>query len=181
MTASEIMNLEQENTNSIILLREGIFWKAYEKSAYAFHREVHPYKLSCKYVRVVKQKMVSLGFPIAATTTIISGKNVLLHEEQRLILAAGPIDESDFIAWKQLIPVTGSKAKHVSFSDQVHLWAQSVEEFYGTEKESKDQYLKIANSIREFNIESKTPLECMNFIAELNQILTKISKEVKRG
>jgi len=182
MTALEIMKLEEENTNSIILFREGIFWKAYEKSAYAFYREVHPYKLTCKYVQVVKQQMVSLGFPIAATTTIISDRNILLHEEQRLVLAAGPIDEADFIAWKQLIPVTESKGKqNLPFGKQNHFLAKAFGEFRDVQEEYKERYLKIADSIREFNIESKTPLECMMFLTEVKQKLIKNIGEGKCG
>lgn len=36
MTVKEIIQIENGNRNTIILLREGIFWRAYEKSAYAF-------------------------------------------------------------------------------------------------------------------------------------------------
>ena len=43
MTVKEIIQIENGNRNTIILLREGIFWRAYEKSAYAFSMQVHPF------------------------------------------------------------------------------------------------------------------------------------------
>lgn len=43
MTIKEIIQIENGNGNTIILLREGIFWRAYEKSAYAFSMQIHPY------------------------------------------------------------------------------------------------------------------------------------------
>lgn len=161
MTASEIMKLEQENTNSIILLREGIFWKAYEKSAYAFYNQIHAYKITHKYVQIVQQEMVSIGFPIAATGTVIKNINILHRDEQKLILAAQPIDEQAFLHWKQLVT-----APH----------KPDVET-----RQTDENTVSVVDNIRYFNIESKTPLECMNFIAELKQMLTKESKEVKRG
>ena len=36
MTTKEIFSAETANTDKIILYKEGIFYKAYEKSAYAF-------------------------------------------------------------------------------------------------------------------------------------------------
>ena len=50
MTVKEIIQIENGNRNTIILLREGIFWRAYEKSAYAFFIQVHPYKPTRKWV-----------------------------------------------------------------------------------------------------------------------------------
>ena len=65
MTVKEIIQIENGNRNTIILLREGIFWRAYEKSAYAFSMQVHPYKPTRKWVIAVKQDVVSLGFPVS--------------------------------------------------------------------------------------------------------------------
>lgn len=36
MKIKDILQIEQENTDNISLLKEGIFWRAYEKSAYLF-------------------------------------------------------------------------------------------------------------------------------------------------
>lgn len=70
MTVKEIIQIENGNRNTIILLREGIFWRAYEKSAYAFSMQVHPYKPTRKWVIAVKQDVVSLGFPVSAAENV---------------------------------------------------------------------------------------------------------------
>ena len=61
MTVKEIIQIENGNRNTIILLREGIFWRAYEKSAYAFSMQVHPYKPTRKWVIAVKCRFVGLS------------------------------------------------------------------------------------------------------------------------
>lgn len=105
MTVKEIIQIENGNHNTIILLREGIFWRAYEKSAYAFSMQIHPYKPTRKWVIAVKQDVVSLGFPVSAAGNVLNGCKVLMQQEGRLVLAASPIAAGDFEAWKQSVPM----------------------------------------------------------------------------
>ena len=98
MTVKEIIQIENGNHNTIILLREGIFWRAYEKSAYAFSMQIHPYKPTRKWVIAVKQDVVSLGFPVSAAGNVLNGCKVLMQQEGRLVLAASPIAAGDFEA-----------------------------------------------------------------------------------
>ena len=100
MTVKEIIQIENGNRNTIILLREGIFWRAYEKSAYAFSMQVHPYKPTRKWVIAVKQDVVSLGFPVSAAENVLNGCKVLMRQEARLVLAASPIDPDGFEVWE---------------------------------------------------------------------------------
>ena len=87
MTIQDIVNMEKENKDSIVLLKEGIFWKAYEMSAYLFHTYIKPFKLLRKYVETIKGDVVSLGFPVAGTEKQLQGLNVLLHEDDKIILS----------------------------------------------------------------------------------------------
>ena len=41
MTVKEIIAIESANTSSIILFKEGIFWRIYEKSAYFFTKKIY--------------------------------------------------------------------------------------------------------------------------------------------
>ena len=99
MTIQDIVNMEKENKDSIVLLKEGIFWKAYEMSAYLFHTYIKPFKLLRKYVETIKGDVVSLGFPVAGTEKQLQGLNVLLHEDDKIILSVSqtePFTEDDF-------------------------------------------------------------------------------------
>jgi hypothetical protein len=61
MTIKEILDSEDKNKGYIYLRLEGIFWKAYEQSAYLFIREMKPFKVVKHFVKAVEQNIVSLG------------------------------------------------------------------------------------------------------------------------
>jgi len=61
MKINEIITFEAENTSSIILHKEGLFWRAYEKSAFLFIRHIKEYQITKKYYKNVKAEIVYLG------------------------------------------------------------------------------------------------------------------------
>ena len=168
MTVKEIIQIENGNGNTIILLREGIFWRAYEKSAYAFSMQIHPYKPTRKWVIAVKQDVVSLGFPVSAAENVLNNSKVLMRQEKRLVLAASPISVEDFEAWKQTVPMTlpdsGLHRKDIR--------RPYVPTVVSTTVSPGEQSCEgLADCIRQFNIASKTPVECMLFLMELKRRL----------
>lgn len=62
MTFREIIDREEQNTDSIWLYREGMFMKAYERSAFFAHSLIHEFKLSKRYIKTVNMDVISLGF-----------------------------------------------------------------------------------------------------------------------
>lgn len=168
MTAKGIMELERENLNTIILLREGIFWKAYEKSAYAFHHQIQPYKLSKKYVPSVNGELVSLGFPTGATDNILSGRKVLLTEDYKMIIESETIDIAAFETWKEQIPLMAPIVKDGVAREGVVTMTRTAPQV--TQPHSTD-IARIIESIRLFNLESKTPVECMLFLMDIKKQL----------
>lgn len=48
MTVKSILELESANTNSIFLLKEGIFYRAYNRSAMFMVTTIFPYKVHKK-------------------------------------------------------------------------------------------------------------------------------------
>ena len=157
MTIQDIVNMEKENKDSIVLLKEGIFWKAYEMSAYLFHTYIKPFKLLRKYVETIKGDVVSLGFPVAGTEKQLQGLNVLLHEDDKIILSVSQTEhftEDDFWNFKAKIPLMITKTEN-----KETIKKQSVSVHWLEEK------------IKSFNIESKTPLDCMMFLTKIKEEL----------
>lgn len=173
MTVKEIIQIENGNQNTIILLREGIFWRAYEKSAYAFSMQIHPYKPTRKWVVAVKQDVISLGFPVSAAGTVLNGCKVLLQQDSRLVLAASPINNGDFEAWKQTVPMTlPDNGRHQKTAPHPHTPAAGPASAAPSAAPlARPDCDNLADCIRRFNIESKTPVECMLFIMELKRRL----------
>lgn len=173
MTVKEIIQIENGNRNTIILLREGIFWRAYEKSAYAFSMQVHPYKPTRKWVIAVKQDVVSLGFPVSAAENVLNGCKVLMRQEARLVLAASPIDPDGFEVWKQTVPrslppAVVSPAPAAASPVMEPAASSVVSPAVSAVGQCCDG---LADCIRRFNIESKTPVDCMLFLMELKRKL----------
>lgn len=61
MTSVELYKLEKQNTSSIHLFLAGMFWHAWEFSAYQFTRYFSPYKIHWKFEKKVGTEMVILG------------------------------------------------------------------------------------------------------------------------
>ncbi len=63
MKIADILLFENEYPTAIILHKEDMFWRAYEKSAYLFSRYILPYNFTKKYYKIVNDYIVYLGFP----------------------------------------------------------------------------------------------------------------------
>ena len=55
MYSKEILALEKENNANIILLKEGIFWRAYNVSAYLFLKYITAYKIKKKHIKLIEK------------------------------------------------------------------------------------------------------------------------------
>ena len=63
MTKLEIYRLEENNEGKVYLFPEGLFYKAYEKSAFLLCKLVHPFKVSIRSYKGIKDSIASIGFP----------------------------------------------------------------------------------------------------------------------
>ncbi len=113
MTSRELIAAEANNTDRIVLYREGLFWKAYERSAYALCTQVRPFKPTRKILKTLAGgDIVSVGFPTHAADRILAGLRRLdlpadAGAATRMVLVAPhPIVERDFLAWKSALPIS---------------------------------------------------------------------------
>ena len=153
-TIKEKLKLEREKQNhEIILHREGIFYIAYEHSAWLFSVAIHSFKVKKQYIKCVAQDVVSIGFPMTSLDKSVAGcKMVNENGMLRLLL---PVDKlppkNDFEHWKNMQQrVTGQTEQNTEINE--------------TDIGKK---LELLNRINDFSIENKTPLECMLFLSEI--------------
>lgn len=66
---THILSTERNNTSHIYLYREGIFYKAYERSAYAFVTTVQQFMVKKKFFKCTNCEVVSIGFPSGPVPT----------------------------------------------------------------------------------------------------------------
>ncbi len=109
MTYREILAREAQNSDSIYLYREGMFMKAYERSAFFAHTLIHPFKLSCRYIKAVNSDVFSLGFPEATVPKWLNGF-VYEYVQDGLIRCRTrrEFDEVEFQNWKEVSSVNAS-------------------------------------------------------------------------
>lgn len=75
-TKLEIYASEQANGGDIVLYLEGMFYKAYEKSAFLLCTKVHPFKVSSRPLKGLDEPLVSVGFPFASLGKFSEGLTV---------------------------------------------------------------------------------------------------------
>lgn len=159
----DILDEEARNEGAFIrLYAEGIFYKAYERSAWTACRVLHPFMVKKRAVRKVGQEVLSIGFPKTSLTKWAGGRRiealgddfVLIHlpDEERV-----PFDEQEFTAWKSGIAL--SEGENVTEQPKQEQPAQTSVE------------VDICQSIRRFPIENKSPMDCMLFVSELKSRL----------
>ncbi|MEA3316717.1 MAG: hypothetical protein U9R54_02045 [Bacteroidota bacterium] len=147
MVISEILQLEQKNDGTIILHKEGLFWKAYEKSAYLFVNFVKSYSVKKKYYKNINYELVYIGFPANSLDNIMQ----LLH--------ANNVDTSE----KQIL-ISNFEFEEDKYAE----WKKGIDKIY---TEHSLQKTDIAGKIRDFQIVNKTPIECQSFLLELQNEL----------
>lgn len=153
MTLQEHLEREKSNVDRVFLTPEGLFYKAYERSAYILNTQYAPLKPARVKVEYLGgADVVSVGFP----KTSLSKVQVVLQDcssgEPPVLEALFPIDEDEFRAWKDSVPLKEAVARN-------------------PEQEEPDT--GIVRSIRNFPLENSTPIDCMMFVASLKKLLAK--------
>lgn len=127
------LRYESENANVVHLWLEGMFWKAYERSAYLFVRRISGYKPYKKFVRSVGGEVVAIGFPSKAIEKLLDGRSVEYVDSKHYILNGFTVDAQElknFQSWKKEIP---SFPYHVLSPDEMRQKEEQADE----EKEVK--------------------------------------------
>ncbi|MCM1302261.1 MAG: hypothetical protein NC250_00505 [Alistipes senegalensis] len=74
MTSRQLIAAEADNFDRVVLYREGLFWKAYERSAYVLCTQVRAFKPTRKILKTLAGgDIVSVGFPAIAADRILAG------------------------------------------------------------------------------------------------------------
>lgn len=152
MTHKEIIQREADNTSLIYLYKEGLFWKAFEKSAYLFVNSIASYKAKSKYVKAVKQDIIYIGLPPVSLERTKEKYTVIRSDDKEITIKPNinNCNNQTFEDWKTTLLTVGDQ-------NPIPI----------TNSQMSDTY--IANKVRMFNLESKTPMQCLLFLADLKK------------
>lgn len=157
MSIKEIVEAEKSNTSKIYLYREGLFFRAYEVSAFALCSFVHPFKVIKRQLKVLNGEEVAyVGFPASSEEKYLSGRNIIESDDAHKVIGlVEPIDLNAFAEWKQGVELKESAPANCSVPEVMgHCEGNGVLE-----------------KLRAFNLANSTPMQCMMFIAQLQEIL----------
>lgn len=156
MTTGEILKSEKNNSGTIHLHPEGMFYKAYEASALLLRKsgvELQPVK---KSVKKENCSIVAVGFPIGQ----LEARMANLKRESDTP-AGHP-------AFRALVTVT---------DEEVEAWKDELEEQQpkGVKTKAAPSFTEnerlVLERLRSFNVASNSPLEAMSFLNELVNLL----------
>ena len=187
MTSQDFIRTEAANTDRIILYREGLFWKAYERSAFAVCSQVRAFKTTKKALKTLGGgHLVSIGFP-AASENAVCGALECISREFEVWKAAQPLKE----AVRRTKTAVAAVDADVAAADVVatdsapgHLPEERMRSPSEAESRPGMRYAeadfsltaacRVAGALKEFNLAEKTPLECMMFLSELKKMIHSI-------
>lgn len=184
MTSRDFIQAEAENTDRIVLYREGLFWKAYERSAFAVCTQIRPFKPTKRSLKTLGGgELVSIGFPTRTEDRVLAGLERLSAGPERLeVRTASPIDIAQFEAWKASVPLAPSYPVRAAACAPSPAYAGTPARqecnpvttgvsAAGRADFPSEVACRVAESIMGFDLASKTPVECMLFISGLKELL----------
>lgn len=160
MDLREKLKITTSAAQHIHLFKEGTFWKAYEGSAYLFIKFVRAYKPIRKTVKSLKSSVVSMGFPGNALESVLGDVSLISQTDNYCVVSCteGIYSENDFLLWKD-----GIEEQTLIVGRQPQRCVPVVEE--------NSLHSELIERIRNFRIESNTPMGCMLFLLQIQQDL----------
>lgn len=160
MKITDILMHEAPGGTDIYLHREGLFWKAYEYSAFQFIHTVRSYNPQKKWMKGLGRDVVSLGFPDSVLPEILQGRVTEQTDDKLWIIKdAEPVSEETFETWKADLPRHEPQA--VAVANATATVAQ----------QPRPAHQEVLRKLAAFQVESASPLQCMMFISELQKEL----------
>ena len=171
MKLSSILALEASEEVRIYLHREGLFWKAYERSAFLLLRETgKTYQVKCRQMKATGDIVCSVGFPDSVLHQLFPAD--ALHELaqaaeegahcQSLWIESSHADLSDFAAWKAAHDVVEEQENADSANKSSVADSQVV----------NDTTALVMQRLSAFDLANSTPMDCLRFVASLKEIIS---------
>ena len=103
--------IKTKDNTSIFLHNEGLFWRAYEYTAFAFVKNIKPYYAKKKFIKIVNSDIVFIGFPDSTLPNILDlckQKGFAINKSNNLIKIELSTKQEGFSKWKNEIAIADS-------------------------------------------------------------------------
>lgn len=156
--------------SKVLLFREGLFWRAYEYGALALCELIHPFKVTTRYYKGIGEWISYVGFPDASLKKWMEGRKISQDEENFVRFSLSAEEQKHindvFEEWKsQHIAMAKTCVKPVAACEGENNSVVSPLSLLSSNE------VEVIMRLRAFPLESSSPLDAMNFIAELKRLL----------
>lgn len=178
MKIEAILALEAQSQGEIHLVRDRLFWQAWEQSAFLFVKQVRPYKVHHRRYQKVGQDMVWLGFPRTALANLeadLAEAGITLEwDGEDHIVLRGLAVQDGFAAWKQGVIGQLSAAVPLALVGAIHEPSQR-------EQPQQDSLQQKATSQQESTEDRWLPLyrHAYDLALHIFRACAKVGKEYK--
>ncbi len=141
----------------IRLITSGGFVRAYNHSAWLFYCCISKYKVIRKFSKVQQKDVYFLGFPVSKLLELINGR-VCENTDFGYDITLKPDEvpaEEGYEAWTREVPEEAASRADAS----------------ATPLSGKELESAVCRKIREFPLETKTPVETVVFLSEMRKLL----------
>ena len=153
--------MEQNNINCCYLVKEGIFRRAYERSAMLFSFQIKAFKLIKRYIKCAGQDIVYLGFPDSALGEIL---NEAKGKGYNAEFAIGR-QNNDIIMHSGFVPKGSLREKPLVDFEQ---WKSDIP-IVAADKETSIRFELIIEKIKNYPVANKTPVESLEFLSNIQK------------
>ena len=110
MTLDEIFDIESHNQSEIHLFRQGMFYRAFERSCVAL-RSIERYAVLKKRSAATGLEYIYSGFPASALDRITAGRGQTQVSEDYVIVSGRPVSDAELDRLKQNTPLAEPAGK----------------------------------------------------------------------
>lgn len=186
MIINEVIEKEETNSHSIYLIRQGILWTAFERSAYRMMKSLpsfYPTKINIPEGINESNEVCSIRFADKRLESVLNLLRQVNSEtpleisqgEEMVTILVPHINEKEeavgFSAWRKTVVMQPAKKKQVRKKAVIEESAEDDHEFnsglaFGTELK---EY--IIQKLVNYPVANKTPLQTAQFVAEIQEFL----------
>ena len=152
-TVKEILEYEDSNENTIRIHLEGMFAKAYEKSAYLLSI-LKPLKATVRFVKSENREVISVGMPIETSHELLKNLPCQNNGTTLVYTVETTVDETEYANWREAAANAAPRSRPMK-------------------KGSDAETDPIRKAIRSLDISKSTPIDCMSFIVKLKEMMEK--------
>ncbi|MGM9621429.1 MAG: hypothetical protein ACI3X4_08260 [Bacteroidaceae bacterium] len=174
----DIMEIERGRHNpgeygKIHIFQEGSFYRAYQFSAWLCTMYMKDFKVTHRQMKGIDESVCFVGFPVTSLEKWVpeGAKTEQIAEKHQCIVLSIPVRDEDgsqmmqqYEEWKSSLPLTEAKEKDMA----------KTENKSNHSEPNRLTLFSIAQQVLAYQIESKSPIECMLFLSEIKSNLAKI-------